>query len=126
MDAPSADRPFRLVTAPARHFLNTSFTETPGSQRAESRPTLLVHSETCKILGLKEGGLVRIGNDQASVLLHVRPTTGMDPQTVIVESLWPNSAFLEGLGINALISAEPAAPSGGAVFHDTAVWLQSA
>jgi hypothetical protein len=42
---------------------------------------------------------------------------------LVVESIWPNAAFEEGIGINALISAEAAPPNGGAVFHDTAVWL---
>jgi hypothetical protein len=44
----------------------------------------------------------------------------------VVESIWPNAAFEGGIGINALISAEAAPPGGGAVFHDTAVWLQPA
>jgi anaerobic selenocysteine-containing dehydrogenase len=127
MDSTTKDKPFRLVTAPARNFLNSTFTETPGSQQAEKRPTVLIHAETCEALGLRNGDPVRIGNDRASVLLHTRVARhGMDPQTLIVESLWPNSAFAEGLGINALTSAEPAAPSGGAVFHDTAVWVQPA
>lgn len=30
-----------------------------------------------------------------------------------------------GLGINTLTSAEPGCPNGGAVFHDTAVWIRS-
>jgi len=42
----------------------------------------------------------------------------------VVESIWPNEAFVEGIGINALISAEAAPPNGGAAFHDTAVWLR--
>jgi hypothetical protein len=45
---------------------------------------------------------------------------------VVVESIWPNGAFEEGVGINALVSAEPGAPNGGAVYHDTAVWLRPA
>jgi hypothetical protein len=42
---------------------------------------------------------------------------------VIVEGLWPNHAFEEGIGINLLTSADPGLPRGGAVFHDTSVWL---
>ena len=42
----------------------------------------------------------------------------------MVESIWPMDGFEEGLGINALVSADPAPPAGGAVFHDTAVWLR--
>ena len=40
---------------------------------------------------------------------------------MIVESIWPNRAFLDGVGINALTGADPAAPVGGAPFHDNRV-----
>jgi anaerobic selenocysteine-containing dehydrogenase len=125
-DETTADRPFRLVAAPSRHFLNTSFTETPTSQRLEERPEILVHSAVCERLSLRQDDLVRIGNDRGSVLLPVRPTNGIEMNTVVVESVWPNGAFIEGRGINTLVSADPAWPAGGGVFHDTAVWLQRA
>ena len=49
----------------------------------------------------------------------------MQPGVVIIESIWPNHAFIEGLGVNALVSAEPGLPNGGAIYHDTAVWLRA-
>ncbi|MDA0305394.1 MAG: molybdopterin oxidoreductase family protein [Proteobacteria bacterium] len=125
IDAAGAEHPFRLVTAPARRFLNSTFTETPTSQRKEGRPTALVHPDDCRDLGLEEGGRVRLGNTRASVVVHVRPFTGLQRGVVVVEGIWPNKAFVEGLGINALTSADPAPPAGGAVFHDTAVWLRA-
>src|SRR5690606_22433240 len=42
-DAADAEHPYRLVTAPSRSFLNSSFTETPSSRAREKRPTALVH-----------------------------------------------------------------------------------
>jgi anaerobic selenocysteine-containing dehydrogenase len=122
----SEDQPFRLVAAPSRLFLNSSFTETPGSQRGERRPTAQVHRDVCARLGLAEGDLLRMGNENGSIVLHVHPVDGLQPDTVVVESIWPNSAFIEGLGINTLVSAEPAVPARGAAFHDTAVWLRRA
>jgi hypothetical protein len=56
--------------------------------------------------------------------VHAAIREGQQPGVVVVESIWPNEAFVEGLGINVLISAEAAPPNGGAVFHDTAVWLR--
>ena len=41
----TAAMPYRLVTAPARHFLNSSFTETPTSRRREGRPTVMMHPD---------------------------------------------------------------------------------
>jgi anaerobic selenocysteine-containing dehydrogenase len=117
-------RPFRLVAAPARNFLNTSFTEMPTSVRREGRPTVLVHPEDAARLGIGAGDRVRLGNERGTVVLHALLKDGQQRGVLVVESIWPNAAFEEGLGINALISAEAAPPGGGAVFHDTAVWLR--
>ena len=126
IEAADAAHPFRLVAAPARGFLNTSFTETPGSRAREKRPTALIHPEDCAILGLAEGDRVRLGNRRGSVVLHARVFDGLQPGVVVVESIWPNAAFEEGVGINALVSADPGPPLGGAVFHDTAIWVRAA
>jgi hypothetical protein len=45
---------------------------------------------------------------------------------VVIENIWPNHAFIEGLGVNVLVSAEPGLPDGGAIYHDTAVGLKAA
>jgi anaerobic selenocysteine-containing dehydrogenase len=119
-------RPYRLVPAPSRSFLNTSFNNTPSSLAREGRPTALVHPHTLAVLGLADGDRVRIGNERGSVVVHARAFDGMQPSVVIVEGLWPNHAFEEGIGINLLTSADPGLPGGGAVFHDTSVWLRPA
>lgn len=126
VDQADAQHPFRLVAAPARTFLNTSFTETPTSRRREGRPTVLIHPEDCRQLAIEDGDAVRLGNRLASVVVHARRFAGVQRGVVVVESIWPNSAYLEGVGVNALVSADPGPPNGGAVFHDTAVWLQAA
>ncbi|MBS28445.1 MAG: dehydrogenase [Alphaproteobacteria bacterium] len=126
IDEPDSDHPFRLVTAPSRNYLNTSFTETASSRLREGRPEAQIHPDVCAELGLSAGDPVRIGNDLGSVVVHVRPTDGLRHGTVVVESVWPNRAFVERIGINLLVSADPGRPNGGAVFHDTAVWMRPA
>jgi anaerobic selenocysteine-containing dehydrogenase len=125
IDQADAARPYRLVTAPARNYLNTSFTEMPTSIAREARPTVLMHPADARELGVEAGDLVRLGNDLGSVLLHAKIVEGQQRRVLVVESIWPNHAFIEGIGINALTSADPGPPNGGAVFHDTAVWLRS-
>jgi anaerobic selenocysteine-containing dehydrogenase len=129
VDAATDDAPFRLVTAPARSFLNTSFTEMASGQRREGRPTVLLHPDDAVRLGVVEGSKVRLGNVRGEVVLHVRVApagrTGQQPGVLIAESIWPSEAFEGGIGINALTSDEPGPPWGGAVFHDTAVWLRA-
>ncbi len=122
-DERTADHPYRLVAGPAREFLNTSFTETATSRRKMARPTLLIHPEDADRLAIADGERVRIGNRLGSVLLHAERREGGLAGTLTIESIWPNAAFIEGVGINRLISADPARPARGAVFHDTAVWL---
>lgn len=126
IDQTTGEKPFRLVAAPARHFLNSTFSETESSRRLQHRPTILVHAKTCERFGFTAGALVQIGNERGQVFLHVQPTEGMDEQTLVVESIWPANAFIGGAGINTLVSAEAAWPAGGAAFHDTAVWLRAA
>src|SRR4051794_29905268 len=120
------ERPFRLVPAPSRSFLNMSFNNTPSSLAREGRPTALVHPQALAALGVGDGDRIRIGNDKGSVVVHARAFDGMQKRVVIVEGLWPNHAFEGGIGINLLTSADPGLPGGGAVFHDTSVWLRRA
>jgi anaerobic selenocysteine-containing dehydrogenase len=120
------EHPFRMVTAPARNFLNTSFTETPTSTKKEQRPTLFLHPEDGAALGVAEGDLVRIGNRRGAIRIHVKLYKGVQRGVVIVESIWPHQAFVDGMGINALTGADAAQPNGGAAFHDNAIWIRAA
>ncbi len=125
IEAADEQHPFRLVTAPARQFLNTSFTEAPTSRRREGRPAIKLHPLDCAELGVDDGDLVRVGNRHASLRVHAQAFDGVQRKVAVLESIWPNGAFPDGIGVNALVSAEPGAPLGGAVFHDTAVWVRA-
>jgi len=125
IDQPNDAHPLRLVTAPARQFLNTTFTETASSVRMEKQPFALIHSDDMQHYGLNHGEMITLGNALGEVSIEAKQFDGVQPGTVVVESLWPNHQFLGGVGINALISAEPGKPNGGAVFHDTAVWVKA-
>mgnify|MGYP000509658686 CR=1 FL=1 len=127
IDAATLEHPLRLVAAPARQFLNTSFTETPSARRMEGgEPRALLHPDDIARHALVDGALVTLRNALGEVTLRARAFDGLQPGTVVVESLWPNADFPGGLGINTLISAEPGRPNGGAVFHDTAVGVRMA
>ena len=125
IEATGPDKPFRLVTAPARHFLNSSFTETPTSQRIESEPRALMHPIDMASLGLGEDDWIRVGNDRGEVVLRISEAEKIARHTVIIESIWPKSGFANGVGINVLIGSDPIPPNGGAAFHDCAVWVRA-
>jgi anaerobic selenocysteine-containing dehydrogenase len=124
IDDAGPDRPFRLVTAPARSFLNTSFSEMPSGRKREGRPTVFIHPSDALSLGVEDGAKVRLGNARGEVVLHARVVEGSQPGVIVSESVWPSECFEGGIGINALTSDDPGPPFGGAVFHDTAVWLR--
>jgi anaerobic selenocysteine-containing dehydrogenase len=126
IDLADEAHPFRLVAAPARTFLNSTFTETPGSQAREKRPELLMHPEDAEAGGFADGQLVRLGNERGEVPLHLRVFAGVRPGVVIAEGIWPNRKHGSGVGINTLTSAVAPAPLGGAAFHDTHVWVKPA
>ncbi len=118
--------PFRLVTAPARHYLNSTFTETPTSRRREGRPAVMLHPDDAATLGVADGERVRLGNDRGDLVIHAALFDGVQRGVVIVESIWPNHAFEEGMGINVLTGADPVAPVGGCAFHDNRIWIRRA
>jgi anaerobic selenocysteine-containing dehydrogenase len=124
IDNATAEKPYRLVAAPARTFLNSSFTETPSSVKREGRPSVLMHPDDCAKLEVAEGDRVRLGNERGAVIVHVVPREGQQPGVVVVEGIWPNRYFENGIGINSITSADPGWPNGGAAFHDTAVWIR--
>ena len=121
----SKDFPFRLVTAPAHNYLNSSFTETSSSQKNEVKPKAKIHSNDIKKLGLQEDDLVVLGNNRGKVIINVEEFDGMQEGVIIVEGIWPNEAFVGKNGINTLVGSDPVPPNGGAALHDTAVWIKS-
>jgi anaerobic selenocysteine-containing dehydrogenase len=123
-EAADAEHPFKLATSPARQFLNSSFAETAGSRSRERRPELLMHPDDAARLGLAADDIVSIGNRRGALLLPVAVSDSVRPGVLVHEGLWRNSDFAGGEGINLLVGSDPVAPSGGAAFHDTHVWVR--
>ena len=116
--------PFRLATSPARGFLNSTFNETPTSLAQEKRPSVMIHPDDATTLGIADGDYVVLGNKRGEVRLHAKIFDGVRHGVLIAESIWPNSAYADGCGINTLTGADPIAPYGGAAFHDNKVWIK--
>ena len=126
IETATPEYPFRLATSPARNFLNTSFTETATSQTKESRPTVLIHPTDAARFDLLDGDKVVLSNQRGEVRLFAKISDGLRPGVLIAESIWPNTAYPDGKGINTLTGADAAAPFGGAAFHDIRVALSRA
>jgi anaerobic selenocysteine-containing dehydrogenase len=122
----TAEFPFRLATSPARNFLNSTFNETPTSIAREQRPTVMIHPGDAAAHGIADGAKVILGNPRGEVRLHAKYFDGVRRGVLIAESIWPNSAYEDGRGINTLTGADAIAPYGGAAFHDNRVWIRKA
>lgn len=117
--------PFRLVTAPARNYLNSSFTETPTSAAKEGKPAAMIHPDDMLELGLSDGDRIEMGNEHGEIKLTARTFAGLQRGVVIVEAIPKNHRFEGGEGINTLTGADAPAPFGGGAFHDNHVWIRS-
>ena len=122
----TTETPFRLITPPARHFLNSSFTQSPSSLKKEIRPTLRINPDDAKNLALVDQQLVEIGNSLGAVKLHAEITDLTQIGVLESRGIWPGDTFAGKIGINSLVSAESVQPCGGAAFHDVVVWLRAA
>ncbi|MBT3430037.1 MAG: molybdopterin-dependent oxidoreductase, partial [Proteobacteria bacterium] len=120
----NSEMPYRLVTAPARHYLNSTFTETPTSSRRQKRPSAMLHPDDARDLKIADGDTIRLGNLRGEIPIAAEVVETAQRGVVIVESIWPNRAFTGGKGINVLTGADPVAPVGGAAFHDTRIWIR--
>ena len=118
------EHPFRLATSPARGFLNSTFTETPTSLSRERRPTVMINPADAAAHGVADGDEIVLGNRRGQVHIHAKVFDGVRHGVLIAESLWPNSAYADGRGINTLTGSDSVAPFGGAAFHDNKVWLR--
>ena len=125
IDLANDKHPFRMVAAPARNYLNSSFTETPTSKKREGRPNIKLHPDDLVALGAKGGDVLQVGNDLGKIEVHAVSFDGLQRGVCVVESIWPNKAHIRKQGVNVLVSAESGQPKGGGVFHDTAVWVKA-
>jgi len=126
LEAASEAFPFRLATSPARHFLNSSFNETPTSQNLEGAPKVRIHPDDALDLAIEDGGKVILANERGEVRLFAAFDASLRRGVLISEGLMPNRFFEDGHGINTLTGADAVAPFGGAAFHDTHVAVRRA
>ena len=124
IESANATHPFRLVTSPAHNYLNTSFTETQTSIEKEHRPTIKLCSQDVSDLQLKEGDKVKVGNKRGEIIVHLEVAESQQSKVAVIEGIWPNRAFENGIGVNTLIGADAGPPNGGGDFHDADVRIK--
>ena len=124
-DCLSNEKPYRLITPPARWFLNSTFNEMSLSQDRLLSPKAWMHPSDLKQEGLENAEQIRVGNERGEIGINLEANEEVQPGLVVIEGLWTNRAFPGAKGVNTLTSADAAFPNGGAVFHDTTVWVKA-
>jgi anaerobic selenocysteine-containing dehydrogenase len=127
-EAADAAHPFKLLTPPARGFLNSTFTETRTSLARErgGKPCVMIHPDDAHRLGIGDGASVALANRRGRVVLDARVTDETRPGVLVSEGIFPNHCFADGRGINTLTGDDAVAPFGGVGFHDVSVALSLA
>ncbi len=124
LDSVSEHYPFRLITPTAHGFLNSTFNGNERSRRLAGEPHVKVNPDDAKTFEASDGDIVQLTSKTGTLPIKLRLHESAPKGTVIVEGIWCGRDHIDGVGINILISDEPASPNGGAVFHDTAVMIR--
>jgi anaerobic selenocysteine-containing dehydrogenase len=117
-EPPPDELSLRLLTPKSHYFLNTSFANMPRQRSSMRRPTLDVHPDDARVLGIEDGSRVEIRNDQGFVLAHAHVTDAMHRGTVALPGKWWHQP--DGASVNVLTPARWA-PGGQPAYNDTFV-----
>ena len=106
--------PFKLITPPARHFLNSSFANTKTSVQREQAPKLLMNPDDARKHNIRSGAKVNIYlTNKGEIELTAQYESSLTKGLLVAESIWPNANFKDNLGINVLTSSKPIGVDGG-------------
>jgi anaerobic selenocysteine-containing dehydrogenase len=125
-NALKARYPLQLVTAPAQHFLNSTFGDTVSSPKLEREPLLQLHPAEAAARDLREGDAVRAFNDRGESYLTLRTTRDVMPGVAVAESVWWPRHLRGRKGINQLTTAELTDMGSGGRFHDALIQVEAA
>jgi anaerobic selenocysteine-containing dehydrogenase len=118
--------PLALITPPAHHFLNSTFSAQPVFVRREGEAAVTLHPEDASSRGITEGVLVRVFNDRGSFQARARVSDAARPGLVVGLSVWWAKMCPGGRNANAVTSQGLTDMGGGATFYDVLVDVEPA
>ncbi len=124
--SPTSEFPLALLTPPAHHFLNSTFSGQASLRKAEGDPTVEVNPEDAAARGLAEGRMARVRNTRGWFLARTVVTDRVRPGLVVAPSIYWNKLVPGGRNANWVTSDRVADMGGGAVFYDVRVQVEPA
>ena len=119
---PDPAYPYRLLTPPAHHFLNTSFGMIPALRLAEGgEPRVMVHPEDAKREELEDGEYVGIESPRGRIVRRVWVTPRVQPGVLVLEGTWRAADAPDGKSVNELTPDDESDLGGGSAFN--AAWV---
>lgn len=115
--------PIQLLTPPARHFLNSTFSHLERFKKTESRPTIFIHPDDAARRGISSGDLVEVVNSRGRCRLWAEVGDEAPLGTAVSPSLWLNRDTPGGAGVNVLTSDREADYGGSSTFHTNLVQI---
>jgi anaerobic selenocysteine-containing dehydrogenase len=113
--------PLALISPPAHHFLNSTFSAQPTFVRRESEPFLTIHPSDALERGIGDGQMLRIFNDRGEFLAKARVSPASRRGVVVGLSIWWPKMCPGGKNANAVTSQRLTDMGGGATFYDVLV-----
>jgi anaerobic selenocysteine-containing dehydrogenase len=113
--------PFRLMTAPARYFLNSSFRERDDLRAKDPAMLLQMNPSDAGRKGLQDGERVIAFNDLGEVSFILRVTSRVPEGVLVAEGIWWLTHSPGDRSVNALTSQRLTDRGGGSTFYDNTV-----
>ncbi len=120
-DQPSNEFPLRMISPPARNFLNTTFVNVDSLRKTDNRPLAYFHPDDANQRGIVDGSLIRLFNQRGSCDLHAQISPRTRPGLVVVPSIWWHKMSEGGKNVNVLTSQKLTDLGAGATFYDCTV-----
>ncbi|MGA8830553.1 MAG: molybdopterin oxidoreductase family protein [Desulfomonilaceae bacterium] len=113
--------PLRLMTAPARNFLNSSFRERDDLQAKDPAMLLRINPSDAGRKGLKDGERVSAFNDLGEVSFILCVTSKVPEGVVVADGIWWLTHCPGERSVNALTSQRLTDRGAGSTFYDNTV-----
>jgi anaerobic selenocysteine-containing dehydrogenase len=117
--------PFRLISPPGSHILNSTFGNVESLQRlAGGEPLILMNSDDAEPLGIGHGERVRVTSEQGFIDRKVLVGNDAVPGVVVALGQWWNKLSPDGKGLNEITSERLTDLGGGSTFGNPAVRVE--
>ncbi len=113
--------PFRLMTTPARRFLNSSFREREDLRAKDPAMFLKMNPSDARRKGLKDRERVMAFNDLGEVCFILRVTSKVPEGVVVAEGIWWLTHCPGDRSVNALTSQRLTDQGSGSTFYDNTI-----